>query len=526
MTQILTTITKEYVLLVADRRLTFLPGPMQGQVADDDACKLVSLCNICGIGYTGLAQIEAIPTHEWIAKVLALEQCSDPAKATQILTERANAALSNVPLDLRRQTFVIVGWTYFQGLTGLRPFVCAITNMLDPSGAPLPATASTFSVLGPSALKDGQDLAIHVIGQRLRLERGQRLERNLHKLVSKEISAKAALRLLVDEVIHTSGYSSTVGNKVLGLCIPRRAVQSSIESGRSVLLAAQPNEDAASFCYYDPTYSELQQYGPTITCGGSAVTDVKTENDPSIDRQSSQLRILALPKSRSRTAPQGSALFKRPSPGQSIIGFEFGIAVANLVVPNSICTIPAAIRNTGDLPINFAKSLSDKVGQEVPPSKQGGAVPAITFAWPAGGWSISGFQPVSWSRFAGVVIAPGVVFEFNFGSFRVPVAPMGSKSHSRVVDLSISFTDAVRGTLLNVKGPAFNLPTNVNPTVSFRISRKSARSRLSFYPARVVDTGTGELISGPVEGSPPPGFASALTDTAICAGKPGIGSFE
>lgn len=33
--------------------------------------------------------------------------------------------------------------------------------------------------------------------------------------------------------------------------------------------------------------------------------------------------------------------------------------------------------------------------------------------------------------------------------------------------------------------------------------RRRLRSKLSVSPARVIDTATGELISGPVEGAPP-----------------------
>ena len=55
MTQIISVITKDYVLLASDRRLTIGEGPRQGQLVDDDTCKLISLCNTCGIGYSGLA---------------------------------------------------------------------------------------------------------------------------------------------------------------------------------------------------------------------------------------------------------------------------------------------------------------------------------------------------------------------------------------------------------------------------------------------------------------------------------------
>lgn len=132
----------------------------------------------------------------------------------------------------------------------------------------------------------------------------------------------------------------------------------------------QPNENVASFCYYDPTYSELQQFGPTITCGDFAATDVKTKNDPLTKRQSSSFRFLAVPKGKIPQVPPPppEAVFKRPDVSRPIVGFEFGIVTNNLVTPGSIYAIPAAIRNTGDSPIIFAKNLRHAIGQEVRPS--------------------------------------------------------------------------------------------------------------------------------------------------------------
>jgi hypothetical protein len=522
MTQVIATATQDYVLLVADRRLTFIGGQMHGQLVDDNTCKLVSLCNTSGIGYTGLAQIEGAPTHEWIAKVLASEQCSDPAIATRVLAERARIALLNVSSTIRRQTFVLAGWAKFLNLAGIRSYLAIVTNMADGSGRPLPEPNEEFAVL-VGALRDAEDLRIQVAGQPLLSGRGPLLQRNLRRLITREISPKAALRLLVDEVILTAGLSTTVGKNVLGLCIPRRAAQSAIESGKSALLAAQPNEEAASFCYYDPTYSELQQYGPTLTCGGLASTDLKTENDTINNRQSSQIRILALPNRSNSNTARLEPIFRQRLVTWPVIGFEFGIPVENAVRPGALYTIPAAIRNTGDLPIAFAKDLSDDVGQEVPPSVQGGAVPAITFCWPTGAWTIGGFEPVSRTRFAGLVIKPGDLYEFKFGIMQVPDAPIGSISRTAVVSFSIWFTDTVTGGLLNICGKDFRFPTNVNKPMLFRISKKSVASNLSFSPARVIDTATGELISGPVEGTRQQGGRlGPITDTAICGGKPGV----
>jgi hypothetical protein len=98
------------------------------------------------------------------------------------------------------------------------------------------------------------------------------------------------------EIAYTSERSVGVGNKVLAFSIPKRAAHRAYESGGNMILAMEPNLSSTSFCYFDPVYSELRQYGPTCVCGDSAVTDVKTENDPSRAFQSARFRILHPPK--------------------------------------------------------------------------------------------------------------------------------------------------------------------------------------------------------------------------------------
>jgi hypothetical protein len=237
------------------------------------------------------------------------------------------------------------------------------------------------------------------------------------------------------------------------------------------------------------------------------------------------MKILALPKRKGPDTSSQEPIFKRAEPTGPVIAFDFGISLENAVKPGARYRIPAAIRNTGQVPIEFAKNLTDDVGQETLPSVQGGAVPAVTFCWPTGTWSIESFEPVSRTKFAGVVIQPGEVFEFDFGTMAVPYRPVGRVARSAVVDFSIQFTDTVRGSLLNMGGTGFRFPTNLNKPLLFRISRESASSRLTFCPARVIDTETGELISGPVVGTlPGPGKQlGPISDTSICGGKPGIG---
>jgi hypothetical protein len=113
MTQAISVISKDYALLTSDRRLTLEAGPRRGEVADDDTCELVSLCNTFGIGYSGLAHVEGSPTYEWIAKTLASDGCNDAPRASQILKERAARIFSALRLvaKIRQRKFRTLDYT-------------------------------------------------------------------------------------------------------------------------------------------------------------------------------------------------------------------------------------------------------------------------------------------------------------------------------------------------------------------------------------------------------------------------------
>jgi hypothetical protein len=394
MTQIIAALTQEYVLLASDRRLTYGEGPKKGQIYDDDTCKLVSLCGTTGIAYSGVGEMKGrVPTHEWIAKTLAEAGCRDAQTAERTLFDRAPSGLSATPRELRRHIFLFAGWAHFEAPPVLRPYFAAITNFLDASGQRVLEPLDSFNASRHTCQQETH--LCSVSGEALSKARADLLERNLRRLIDREIGPKEATRLLVEEVINTSKQCSTVGFKVLAFCIPKKGAEQFFSKGTAVMLAAEPNTETTSFSYFEDGYVELQQFGPTLTCSGFATTDIKTENDESQNRQSSQVRILALPKSVAQSAPRTGPIFKSRRMARSIIAFEFGISVDSAVVPGAFYKIPAAIRNTGDVPIVFAKGLSDDVGQEVPPSVQGGAVPAITLGWATGEWSIVNFEAVS-----------------------------------------------------------------------------------------------------------------------------------
>jgi len=294
MTQILAALTQDYVLVASDRQLTVVSGPRKGQVEDDNTCKLVSLCGIWGIAYTGFAELQGVPTHEWIAVRLAENSCRNPYVAAHILAGEGARALKVGPFPLEL-TFLIAGWARLNR-DSLQPHFLLISNMHDAEGKRRNTAGQDLNWF-ERKLKPEELYASRVIGQPLPTGRGKDLDRFFRRVLKRKISPKPAMQAFVNEIINTSSSRSGVGDKVLAFAIPRAAAQRTYETGDHMMLAMEPDLHTAAFCYFDPAYSQLRQYGPTFVCGDSAVTDVEGVDDPARNFQSSSFRILYLPKS-------------------------------------------------------------------------------------------------------------------------------------------------------------------------------------------------------------------------------------
>jgi len=295
MTQILALITRDYAMLAADRLLTWNGGPNHGKVYRDEECKVVCIGNLAGIGYTGLARLQGRPAHEWIGVTLAKANSRRPKDAVDALMAQAPTAVQSVPPHLRALTFLIAGWDWFGNPPLLRPHIAVISNVIDDKGQMVAAPSRVFTA-HLLLLKENQNLAGHVVGQPLAPERATDLNRNLRRLAERSIGPKEALRYLVDEIQFTSRSAATVGDRVLGMCIPLTSVQDMLRTGHSMMIASQPSVEAPTFAYFDPTMDESHQFGPTYVHGQMAMTDVETESRPEDNNfQSSSMRILHMP---------------------------------------------------------------------------------------------------------------------------------------------------------------------------------------------------------------------------------------
>lgn len=288
MTLILGLLTQDYVLLAADRRVTFLQS---GDVKDDERCKLVSLCGHSGIAYTGLAELGGCPTHEWICHRLVDVRARAPLQAFHALRDAASAAFtrlaSNPPY---RHSFLLAGYTPLK-VGGWAPYFALVSNGYDADRKWLPTPSNRFIAFS-RVLQSDELYAARREGVDFRPGRGKTLDRNVSRLLQRGIGAREVQRLLVDEIVYTAVQKQRVGKTVLAVSIPRAAVE---QNGQDIMVISGPTDPTvATFGYFRPGFDEVKQYGPAFACGDSATTDFVGETYGPM-HQSVQVRLLRVP---------------------------------------------------------------------------------------------------------------------------------------------------------------------------------------------------------------------------------------
>lgn len=202
-----------------------------------------------------------------------------------------------------------------------------------------------------------------------------------------------------------------------------------------------------------------------------------------------------------------------PRTAVAVPAYSFGASLDNTVVPGSIVSIEAAIRNTGTDPIVFPFTFSGGL-----PSAQGGSLPfGGGLGFQGGDWQPVNFTQDFFGPFEGVTIAPGATFEYLYGTFEVPAGLAPGASVLEGIGIGIDFTDTIIGNLFLVAG----IPFDNFPILRFTIGETASKSPLSFFDALVVDRSSGQILSGP------PGFPAPVpapsTASLLASGLAALG---
>jgi hypothetical protein len=314
MTQAIAALTTSAVYIATDRKTTVTLPDGSVELRDDLTCKLVNVRDVCGVAYTGWAEIGGMPTHEWIADAIlnANAFTTDPTEIPSVLATAAEAAWT---VDTRRpleQTFLVAGWETLgpanaPGVMRFKPFISLTSNCLADSGARI-APGRKFHTVTRRLTTTGGPVEVESIGSVLARERHLHLEESLRRKLFRRYTERGSMRRIVGEIVRTSKTSDTVGHRVLCCCYPLIPCARRFADIRThTMVAAEANGEVPSFGYYEAGHDQLLQAAPTTVGLGVILTDRVTRHDPRTGAVSNSFRIAHIRPGARWTVPVGPA---------------------------------------------------------------------------------------------------------------------------------------------------------------------------------------------------------------------------
>lgn len=292
MTLIIAAVTSRGVLMASDRRITSIA---RGDVLEDDRCKMVDICGQAAVGYTGLAELDGLPTHEWVCHKLVDANARRPSEALEVLRAESENAFARLPAatPMYPHTYLMVGFEDFVS-GGVGAFTGIVTNMCDSSGQALAAPVARFSSF-VRRRQTHQCVYLCAIGAGFPDALRKQLWRSLQSAVKRQVSDEALVALLARSIVDVSHRPVRgVGERVLTVAMPRAV--SAVGGGKRFMVAGPGQSQAASFGYLVPGEARVRQYGPAFACGRYAHVNLETSYDPVTGAQSSEIKILRLPE--------------------------------------------------------------------------------------------------------------------------------------------------------------------------------------------------------------------------------------
>lgn len=283
MTLIAACLTPNYIVQASDRRLIELPS---GRLVQDNRNKAVQLGANMAIGFTGLAEIEGLPTDEWMLEVLggSLDAEGDRFKTLLALRDRATEAFGRIrlPAAYKRHAFQVVGWGQFPGEEAIEPFTYLISNFAGP-GCWLEEAKPGFEL---NRQRPGTStLALYSAGQKMGFDR---LARDLVHALERGAGPAAGARLLAEAVRDVAETNPAVGTAVLVSVLPkpnpdrpptmqsRAAIPPLGPQSRSEYFASAVSDSEPSYVYVPADLgSPPVAFGPALVSAGMQMKGVE-----------------------------------------------------------------------------------------------------------------------------------------------------------------------------------------------------------------------------------------------------------
>lgn len=223
MTLVLSCLMRDYVIQVSDQRITRVSD---GALVDNLRNKGTMFCSQMAFSYTGLAEIDGIPTDLWLAEVLAGERTLEEG-IRSLVTRATEAFLAiHLPSQKKRHAFVGVGFLCPSKGSPLRACQVTVSNFLSAEGRWLTEPRDSFLLETTLRSEDRDFMLCRPVGVRVPEELVRSLEKNIRACLSHETRPLAIIRLVADTIRNVANSAPTVGKSLLVIFVPRRAVQS------------------------------------------------------------------------------------------------------------------------------------------------------------------------------------------------------------------------------------------------------------------------------------------------------------
>lgn len=274
MTLILSCATREYVVQVADRRLTWPDGRQK-----DNATKVVFYNGRIAFGYTGRAYVGSREKLEettawWLTDVLTASSQRPLKDTLEYLQEQATEKFRRLrcPTDNKCLTVVGIGWGTLHSEPSLIPLLCMVTNCQNAQGEVF-SPRDTFQIFCRFLRNDDpHQFLFWPAGRSLPEADHRRLRQEIERRARRPrpVSPLTLTHLLALGVRRVAAHDKAVGHSLLAVSIPRQAVMSFRQTGIFQMIRATPAmpRKVPSFLYIPAGSSDGTAYAPYIANRG------------------------------------------------------------------------------------------------------------------------------------------------------------------------------------------------------------------------------------------------------------------
>jgi hypothetical protein len=284
MTLIQTLFTRDRVIQVSDRRLTW----PDGSVADDDYTKLICWNQTFSVGFTGIARVDRRrkkSTSEWIAEVLCDYMIFE--NGVKALWQDAQDRIPRLRWDNKPLAIVIAGFDERRV-----PLVAEIANFNTATN--VSTDQNIFTLKGHRITIEART-GTHVAGAPVKEFERKLLHRYVPRVLRQQNGLNRAIKLMVENQRRVHGYDVRVGADAQVVTIPlKRMTPGIVMSNLDGTDIAAHN---SSFVYFDTKGFRYKQLGPLMAHGRTVIDQVVGEADSeNPDNQSISIRLVKTPQ--------------------------------------------------------------------------------------------------------------------------------------------------------------------------------------------------------------------------------------